>query len=352
VRVRLALDGPQRGIEPGQRGHPGADRVDVRVQLQREHRGRLWGKPPHHRQERFPQLIPPAQPPGARQGRGQQERPGRGREAHHPGGEQLVQALTERQHRRTRLPRRTLGIAQRLRQLKQGQRVALRRVKHPAPHPGIEAGEPCPHELGRRLVIQGLQLILRQAAPVEIAVRTGPAGDQESRPAAREPSRHEAQHADAGAVDPGQVIRDQQNRHSRGRVPQQRQRGVGHQQPVRRGPGAEAQGHPQGVPVGGAELVELVLQREQRLVEPGEADLSLELRAGHAQDHRPRRRCGVGQDVQQRRLAHAGIARQEQRTAADRGLAEKLPQETEFPVPPDQRSRNLGRAEFRTLTVP
>jgi len=34
-------------------------------------------------------------------------------------------------------------------------------------------------------------------------------------------------------------------------------------------------------------FVEVAEQREQRLVEPGEADLSLELRADHAQDRRP-----------------------------------------------------------------
>ena len=79
--------------------------------------------------------------PGTLQGRGQEDRPGRGREPHDPGGEQLLQALSERQHRRKRLPRRALRIAQRLRQLQQGERVASRRVQHRAPHPGDRVRE-------------------------------------------------------------------------------------------------------------------------------------------------------------------------------------------------------------------
>ena len=142
--------------------------------------------------------------PGTLQGRGQEDRPGRGREPHDPGGEQLLQALSERQHRRKRLPRRALRIAQRLRQLQQGERVASRRVQHPAPHPGIESGKPGPHQVVSRLVIQGLQLIFQQAAPVKVVFRAGPAGGQQPHPPAAEPSRHEAQHAGApsGAMTP------------------------------------------------------------------------------------------------------------------------------------------------------
>ena len=285
--------------------------------------------------------------PGALQGRGQEDRPGRGREPHDPGGEQLLQALTERQHRRKRLPRRALRVAQRLRQLQQGERVAPRRVQHPASHPGIEAGKPGPHQVVSRLVIQGLQLIFQQAAPVKVAFRAGPAGSQQPHPAAAEPSRHEAQHAGAGPVDPGQVVDDQENRHSCGRVPQQGQRGVGYQQPLWCGPGSETEGHPQRVPVGGVEFTEVTKQREQRLVEPGKADLLLELRAGRAHHQRARRGCGVRQDIDQRRLAHAGISRQEQRPAADRGLPEKVLQETELPVSSDQRSREDHRLAHR-----
>ena len=54
VGVDLALHGPQRGIEPWQRGHPSPDRVGPHVYVQREQRGRLRGKPVHQREERLP----------------------------------------------------------------------------------------------------------------------------------------------------------------------------------------------------------------------------------------------------------------------------------------------------------
>ena len=195
--------------------------------------------------------------PGTLQGRHQQQRPGPGRKPRDPGREQLLQPPAKRQHRRKREYRRTLCLAQLLRQLQQGERIALRRAQHPARHQRIKVRKPRRHQLGSRLVIQGLQLIFRQAAPVKVAVRAGPAGGEQPRPAAAEPSRHETQHPGAGPVDPGQVVHDQQKRHSRGRVPQQGQRGIGYQQPVWHRPGSQAQGYAQGSPVGGAELAEV-----------------------------------------------------------------------------------------------
>jgi hypothetical protein len=79
----------------------------------------------------------------------------------------------------------------------------------------------------------------------------------------------------------------------------------------------------QRVPVVRIQLVKVIEQREQQLVEPGEADLALELRARHAQDGRPGRGRGTSQAVQQRGLAHAGLAGQQHRSAADRGLLEE-----------------------------
>jgi hypothetical protein len=282
-----------------------------------------------------------AQVPGALERRRQEEIPGRGRQAGDPRGEQLLQALAERQHRRQRLRRRALRIAQRLRQLQQGQRIALRHAQHPAPDQGIQAGEPRGYQLGGRRVVQRHQLVFREPGAVKVAVRAGPAGDQEPRPAAGQPPGHEAQHAGAGPVYPGQVIHDQQQRGARRRALQEDQHGVAHQQPVRRRSGAEPKGHSQRVPVGGAELVDVTKHREQDLVEPGEADLPLELSPGHAQHHGPRRGSGPGQGVQQRRLAHAGIPGQDERSAARRSLAEELQQEPEVAIPADQPASGL-----------
>jgi hypothetical protein len=79
----------------------------------------------------------------------------------------------------------------------------------------------------------------------------------------------------------------------------------------------------QRVPVVRIQLVKVIEQREQQLVEPGEADLALELRARHAQDSGPGRGHGISQAIQQRGLAHAGLAGQQHRSAADRGLLEE-----------------------------
>jgi hypothetical protein len=200
------------------------------------------------------------------------------------------------------------------------------------------------HEGGRRGVMHrvaglraGLPHRLEQvlgAPHLADDLRTDVRGQRQ--PAPGEPSRGKAQHPGAGPVDPGQVIHDEdKGRPGRG-PPQQGEHGVGNQQLVGRGTGSEPEGHAQGVPVHVTELIEPIEQREQRQVESGEADLLLELRASGAQHHRPRRGQVIRKRVEQRGLAHAGFPRHDQGAAADRGLAEELAQETEFPLPPDQ----------------
>jgi hypothetical protein len=292
-----------------------------------------------------------AQVPRALERRHQQEAPGRGRQPGDPRDEQLLQALAERQHRRQRLRCRALRIAKRLAEFQQGQRIALRYAQHPAPHQGIEAGEPRGHQLGGRQLVQRRQLVFREPGAVKVAVRAGSAGDQEPRSAAVQPPGHEAQHGGTGPVYPGQVIHDQQQRPARRHALQEDQHGVAHQQPVRRRSGAEPQGYPQRVPVGGAQLVDVTEHREQDLVEPGEADLPLELSPGNAQHYGPRRGCGLGQGIQQRRLAHARIPGQYQRGAARRRLADELPQEVEVAIPADQPASGLP-SHLPTLLIP
>ena len=74
----------------------------------------------------------------------------------------------------------------------------------------------------------------------------------------------------------------------------------------------------------------------EELVEPGEAQVGLELRAGSPQHERAGTRCLRRYDFQQHRLAHARVARQQQRPALNRGLIDKGAQELEVLVPPDQ----------------
>jgi len=169
-----------------------------------------------------------------------------------------------------------------------GQRIALRHAQHPAPDQGIQSGEPRGYQLGgRRVVPAASARIPGSPARSKIAVRAGPAGDQEPRPRGRPAAwpRSSARRRWPGLSRAGHP-RSAAAGAARRRAPQEDQHGVAHQQPVRRRSGTGPQGHSQARPGGRRRARRRPPSTgEQELVEPGEADLPLELSPGHAQHH-------------------------------------------------------------------
>jgi len=120
-----------------------------------------------------------------------------------------------------------------------------------------------------------------------------------------------------------------------GRVGQQAQHGQADQEPVRGGPGAQAERCLQRRTLRTRQPVQVIQKRLAQLLQPGERQLHLGLHA-RGTDH-PAARGVPGHVVQQRRLAHPRLARQNQRPALARPDRTDQPvKETEFAAPAPQ----------------
>jgi hypothetical protein len=149
-----------------------------------------------------------------------------------------------------------------------------------------------------------------------------------------------------------QVVDDDEQRAARCRLAEQRQRCVQHRQALRSRPGAEAERDLQRDAAGPRETAQIVGQRSDELVQAGEADVRLVLHPA-APDHlepgggRHLRRRG-----QQRRLADAGLARQQQRRAIGTGLVKKRPEGRQLAVPADQAAGPDANVQHRRRPSP
>ncbi|HET6833584.1 MAG TPA: hypothetical protein VFH30_06930 [Acidimicrobiales bacterium] len=148
---------------------------------------------------------------GAVQHREQQQRSGRHWEVRDTGGEQVLHATGEWQESRGCWPRDSSPPVQRTRQLQQGQRVALRLGHQASAHAGRKHREPLLQQIACRGVVQRPQLVGWGSSTVEEALHLRAGGGQESDLAPREAAGHEAQHVRGRAIQPLQVVHDQQD---------------------------------------------------------------------------------------------------------------------------------------------
>ena len=154
--------------------------------------------------------------------------------------------------------------------------------------------------------------------------------------AARQAPRDEAQHARARSVQPGQVVEDDEHGSCGGCLAKQHESRIRHDEPARGRAVAEAERDVEGVSVDRRELWQRVQEREEELVQTGEARPGLELDAGSAEDahaHRRRRlRCGV----QEAGLADTGLASHEQGSAVGPGRGEERADAAHLRLAPDE----------------
>jgi len=151
-----------------------------------------------------------------------------------------------------------------------------------------------------------------------------------------QPAADEPDGGAAGAVQPVQVVDDDEQRAARCRLAEQGQRCVQHRQAFRSRAGAKAERDLQRQPAGTRETAQIAGQRADELVQAGEADVRLVLHPA-APDHlEPGGGGHLRRRGQQGRLADAGLARQQQRRAIGTGLVEKRPEGGQLAVAADQ----------------
>ena len=191
--------------------------------------------------------------------------------------EQLAQPGAERKQRGRPRGGERPAPAQRRRQLEQRERIAGRFGEQTPAHVRTEDREPRSHKAVRRVPVQRLELVLRQAEPEDAPGRGAQCG-QQADVAAGQPPSHEPQHLRARAIHPEHVVQHDQQRLLLACSPYELERRARDDQPVRGPALAEPQRDRQGVAVQRAQLLDPVQQRQQQLVQRREADLGLELR--------------------------------------------------------------------------
>ena len=260
-----------------------------------------------------------AQIAGAVQGGQQQQFADRGGKRLRAGGKDALQPVAEGQRHREGPGDGARQVAERDRELEQRERVPEGRVEQLPSHPGRQHRVALGHQLRCRLVRQRRHQRDRQVSLLEEVRLPGPAGRQQADRQPGETAGDHAEHERAGAVQPRQVVDDEQQRLFLGRLLQERQDRGGDQELRWRRPHAQVKRHVQGPGEHGAELRHLVEAREEELVQGGIGDVRLELRSGRPEQPD----AGVGGEgdgnAEQRGLSDAGIARQQQRVPGSGG---------------------------------
>ncbi len=247
--------------------------------------------------------------------RGPQQRlAGAGRELEHLREERPRQDVGRRQRVRQRVAAGQLARGQRRRQVLQGERVACGRG-------GQLAGDLGGH-LGARLAgeqlpgvvcAEPLQLEHLDARRRELGHRR-PHGEHHRDPLGAEPARGEHQRLRRRRVQPVDIV-DQADDGQLGRCRrEQAERGSPDRQPVGRRAGRHRQRVLQRLTLGLGQVGGQRQHRPEQLVERREGERVLGLHTAHPQHGRPVRVAGDA--VEQGRLAHPGLAADEQRAAA------------------------------------
>ena len=266
----------------------------------------------------------------------QQELPGPRRKLGDPRSEERLEPAAEREGRRQRVGGCTHPRAERDRKLQQREWVPLCLDQDAFANGRREVGEASVEQLPRRRLIEPLDLQLGKSSVIEEVLLSRPRCTEQADLAALEAPRDEAQHARARSVQPGQVVDDDEQRSSGGCLAKQHECRIRHDEPARRRALAEAERDVEGVPVDRRELRQRVQERQEDLVQAGEAHPGLELDAGRVEDPGAGGRRGLRCGVQELGLADTGLAGHEQGSAVGPGRGEERADPVQLRVAPDQ----------------
>ncbi len=224
--------------------------------------------------------------------------------------------------------RRQLRGGQGPRQLEDGQRVPPGLGHETADDALVDAARDDGGEQ-RACVLVGQRPEVELRQPRELAgVGRVADGEHERHRLGEQPAGDEAEHLRGGRVEPLRVVDDAQQRALGSGLGEEAQRRERDQEAVGRGAGRQPQGDAEGRLLRGRQGVEPAEQRRAQLMEAGERQLHLRLDAGHPRDAEARRLPGAV--VQQRGLAHPGLAPHDQHRAAV--IASVLEQPIERPA--------------------
>ncbi len=203
---------------------------------------------------------------------------------------------------------------ERVGQLGEGQGIAARsrdeRVAHAAGH--VDAG-PVGEKAAGRLRVDAADDEIRQVAALESPDVAVPGPEQQRDALVLDPPGHEEERRGRGVVEPVRVVDDREDRLLLGGLGQHAEGGEEDQEPVGIAAGRLAERRPQGVRLGLRHAVGAPHDRAEQPLEGGEGQRRLRLDPLGAEDGHP---SGAGGRVgDQARLAHAGLAADDQCTA-------------------------------------
>ena len=217
-----------------------------------------------------------------------------------PAGDRLTAGKTE--------PAGEIGDVPRVRQLEQGERVAVALRDDLGADGGVYgAGHAGQQQRASIAVAQWMDRQDRQPGENVIA-GARPRGAHDHDPLGEQAAGHEPQDLRRGAVEPLRVVDDTGQRLLLGGLGDQRQRGQPHQEPVGRRAGAAAEHRRERVALRSGQPVQVVQHGRAELVQAGVGQLHLRLHAGGSRDMPAGH--PAGQIAQQRALAHARLAPQ------------------------------------------
>ena len=228
------------------------------------------------------------------------------------------------------------GRPERHRKLQQRERVALRIHEDAAANRRGKVRVAGVEQLARRRLAERLDDELREAEVIEELLLARPRRADQADPAAVEASCDETEHLGARSVQPGQVVDDKEQGPGLGRLAKQHEGRIRYDEPAGRHSLAETKRHVQRIALGLGQPRQRVEQREQELIQAGEADARLELDARGAEDPHPGGRRDGGRGVEELGLAHTGIAGDPQRAAVCARRAEERPDAIEIRLAPDE----------------
>ena len=239
--------------------------------------------------------------------RGEQERVARiARQAREPGRERQLQSSAKREQRRRPGLAAHAASGQYAGKLQECQRIASRDRQHMPAQVLGEAGEASVKQLDGLLISKRREMVLIEPGTFEES-GSGPQRPEQPHAAARQSARDEAENGRACPVQPLQVVHDQQQRPGPRRLAKQRLHGLGDHQPVRRRADAASES--------GCERARLIAVKDaqrgglrpQELVQPGVADVRLELNPCRAKNMETGRLRIGRRLVEQRRLPDARL---------------------------------------------
>jgi hypothetical protein len=269
--------------------------------------------------------------------------------------EHRLEAPVSRDGVADRLVPRALGVAERSRELDEGERVPAGRTQQPLAHVARQRAVAALDEALRIVRGERRDLDLGDAGRVERDLVTGTGREDEQDGICAHAPRGEEEGAAGGLVDPVGVVDEAEERRVLGRAGEQAEHGREGRERSRLRRRAERERGAQRGGLDGGEAIEVPQHGPKQRRERGEGQLRLGLDAGRAQDQEAVRSRGERRD--DRRLADAGLAAQDDAASAPAArLLEERRQQAELSFPPDQplvcgRHPNLRRRGYKPVTA-